>query len=74
MIKGSALGSGELARAHWYKSSYSGTAGNCVEVGILDGSGIRAVRDSKNPAGPTLTFTITEWCTFTAGVRAGEFD
>lgn len=74
MIKGSALGSGELTRAHWRKSSYSGTSGNCVEVGDLDGSAIRAVRDSKNPAGPTLTFTTTEWCVFTAGVCAGEFD
>jgi len=45
----------------------------CVEVADLDG-GCRAVRDSKNPAGPALTFTVSEWAAFTTGVRAGEFD
>jgi hypothetical protein len=59
----------------WHKSSYSnGTGGACVEVADLDGSGGRAVRDSKNPTGPALTFTAAEWVAFTAGVRAGEFD
>lgn len=74
MIKGSAVGSGELTRLHWRKSTYSGTAGNCIEVAEVDGSGIRAVRDSKNPTGPTLTCAATEWCAFTTGVSAGEFD
>ncbi|MGH3918814.1 MAG: DUF397 domain-containing protein, partial [Pseudonocardiaceae bacterium] len=44
----------------------------CVEVADLDG-GARAVRDSKNPTGPALTFTSAEWAAFTAGLRAGEF-
>jgi hypothetical protein len=57
----------------WHKSSYSnGTGGACVEVADLDTH--RAVRDSKNPTGPALVFTATEWAAFTAGVRAGEFD
>lgn len=34
----------------------------------------RAVRDSKDPTGPALTFTAAEWSAFTAGVRASEFD
>jgi hypothetical protein len=56
----------------WHKSSYSnGTGGACVEVANLDDS--RAVRDSKNPAGPALTFTTAQWSAFTVGVRAGEF-
>jgi hypothetical protein len=38
----------------WQTSSYSGEAGNCVEVGHA-GSGPAAVRDSKNPNGPILT-------------------
>jgi hypothetical protein len=33
-----------------------------------------AVRDSKDPAGPVLTFTAPEWSAFLAGVRDGEFD
>jgi Domain of unknown function (DUF397) len=57
----------------WHKSSYSnGTGGACVEVADL--SADRAVRDSKDPTGPALMFTATEWAAFTAGVRAGEFD
>jgi hypothetical protein len=58
----------------WRKSSYSSDqGGNCVGVADLDGGGC-AVRDSKNPTGPALTFTAAEWAAFTAGVRAGEFD
>lgn len=37
--------------AIWRKSSFSGSnGGNCVEVA----SGLRALRDSKNPGGPVL--------------------
>lgn len=64
----------DLALAAWRKASYSnGNGGDCVEVADLAG-GHRAVRDSKNPAGPVLTVTAAGWGTFTAGVRAGEFD
>jgi hypothetical protein len=64
----------DLTGAAWRKSSYSGTnGGNCVEVaGNLPG--IVAVRDSKNPDGPTLAFTTDEWRAFLAGASAGEFD
>jgi Domain of unknown function (DUF397) len=63
----------DLATARWRTSSFSGNNGVCVEVADLDG-GYRAVRDSKNPAGPALMFTVSEWAAFTTGVRAGEFD
>lgn len=33
-----------------------------------------AVRDSKDPAGPVLTFTPAEWTAFIAGAKDGEFD
>ncbi|MGH3795144.1 MAG: DUF397 domain-containing protein [Pseudonocardiaceae bacterium] len=63
----------ELSRVVWRKASYSnGNGGACVEVADVDG-GHCAVRDSKDPAGPVLTFTPGEWTAFTAGVRAGEF-
>jgi hypothetical protein len=45
---------------------------SCVEVADLGTT--RAVRDSKNPSGPALTFTAAAWSAFTAGIRAGEFD
>jgi hypothetical protein len=57
----------------WIKSSFSTHNGNCVEVAGLSGEKIR-VRDSKNPQGGVLNFTIAEWDAFLGGVRNGEFD
>jgi Domain of unknown function (DUF397) len=63
-----------MQRARWRTSSFSSDqGGECVEVADFDRNG-RAVRDSKNPTGPALMFTATEWAAFTAGIRAGEFD
>ena len=62
----------DLTLADWRKSSYSGTnGGNCVEV-AKNLPGVVAVRDSKDPAGPALVFTLGDWHTFTAGLRGGE--
>ncbi|MET8049105.1 MULTISPECIES: DUF397 domain-containing protein [unclassified Streptosporangium] len=58
----------------WYKSTLSGAnTDNCVEVANLS-SGGRAVRDSKDPSGPTLSFASGEWRAFISGVKSGEFD
>ncbi|WP_406233240.1 DUF397 domain-containing protein [Nocardia sp. NBC_01009] len=62
----------DLSRASWFKSSHSGSQGACVEVAWLAG-GV-GVRDSKNPTGPALIFTPSEWDAFTAGVTDGEFN
>jgi hypothetical protein len=56
----------------WRKSSYSGSGDNCVEIAQLPDGG-RAVRDSKNPGGPVLTFTVGEWSAFIMGAKDGEF-
>ncbi|AYF76705.1 DUF397 domain-containing protein [Nocardia yunnanensis] len=63
----------DLAKARWFKSSYSGGSQDCVEVAHLDG-GVVGVRDSKNPAGPALTFAPGTWDAFTARVAGGGFD
>lgn len=39
----------------WRKSSFSGGGGNCVEVR----QDLAAIRDSKNPGGPTLTVELS---------------
>jgi hypothetical protein len=59
----------------WFKSSYSQNGGQCVEVAtnITASRGVVAVRDSKDPEGPALTFRAAEFASFTAGVKAGEF-
>lgn len=49
----------------WRKSSRSGdgpVGGNCVEVAFA-GSAV-AVRDSKEPDGPTLAFSPRAWSLF----------
>ncbi|TMR89445.1 DUF397 domain-containing protein [Nonomuraea basaltis] len=63
----------DLSRAVWRKSSRSsGNGGQCVEVAI-NLPGVVAVRDSKDPDGPKLLFTPTEWKMFIKGVKDGEF-
>lgn len=63
----------DVTRANWFKSQRSVHNGDCVEVAFLE-SGQIAVRDSKNQAGPVLTFTPSEWDAFVAGAKDGEFD
>lgn len=64
----------DLSCAIWQKSTFSnGNGGNCVEV-ARNLPDIVAVRDSKNPHGPKLTFAPAAWESFTAGIRSGEFD
>lgn len=47
----------------WFKSSHSaGDGGNCVEVGAT--AERVYVRDSKDKAGPILSFDATTWAEF----------
>jgi RNA polymerase sigma factor (sigma-70 family) len=59
------------SRTVWRKSSRSGSTG-CVEVAFINGQ--VAVRDSKDPNGPTLRFSTAAWAEFLEGVRRGDFD
>lgn len=64
----------DLSSAVWRKSSRSGdSGGQCVEM-ATNLPGMVVVRDSKNPDGPKLVFTPSEWKAFLGGVRTGEFD
>ncbi|MFJ3304863.1 DUF397 domain-containing protein [Streptomyces sp. NPDC086549] len=52
----------------WRKSSYSGeSGGDCLEVSI----GVHPlvpVRDSKNPTGPAVVFSVAAWSAFVEGI------
>ncbi len=55
----------------WRKSETS-AASDCVEVAFVDQSVL--VRNSRDPAGPVLAFTHSEWTAFLTGARNGTFD
>jgi hypothetical protein len=56
----------------WWKSSYSGNNGACLEVALPDENSI-AVRDSKDLAVPSLSFPSQAWSAFVAEVNRGAF-
>jgi len=51
----------------WRKSTRSGV-GDCVEVAD-NRPGLVAVRDSKDPTGPALTFSPAAWRSFITHLR-----
>ncbi|GII85925.1 hypothetical protein Ssi03_39150 [Sphaerisporangium siamense] len=64
----------DLRHAQWRKSSFSGPEGdNCVEV-ASNLPGIRAVRDSKTPAGPALIFSSSAWTRFLTCITDGTLN
>lgn len=62
----------DFAGAAWRKSIKTQNNGACVEVARV--GEIVGVRDSKNPDGPILTFTLREFEAFLDGAHNGEFD
>jgi len=56
----------------WRKAQRSVANGACVELAPVNG--MVAMRDSKDPDGPVLMYTVTEWGAFLHGAKAGEFD
>ncbi|GGI74862.1 DUF397 domain-containing protein [Saccharopolyspora subtropica] len=59
-----------LANATWFKSSYSPTQDECVEVAMVPGA--VGVRDTKDRAGGTLVFDSTAWANFLTRLKAGH--
>jgi hypothetical protein len=60
-----------LSRATWRKATYStGNGGACVEAASLPNA--VAIRDSKDPHGPALTFAPAKWQAFTSDVKANR--
>jgi len=62
----------DLYDVRWLRSSYSTGMNNCVETarpGSVPWTGLLAVRDSKNPAGPAILFAPGAWETFLTTLR-----
>lgn len=64
------MSTSNFSTAEWCKSSRSEANGACVEVAVLDGR--IGVRDSKDPAGPVLTFDPRAWSALLADIKAGR--
>ncbi|MFY1674087.1 DUF397 domain-containing protein [Plantactinospora sp. WMMB334] len=58
--------------AVWRKSTRSQNNGACLEVARV--GDVIGVRDSKNPDGPVLVFTLREFDAFLDGAAKGEFN
>ncbi|MFI9206172.1 DUF397 domain-containing protein [Streptomyces sp. NPDC053048] len=65
-----------IPEADWTSSTHSqANGGECVEwaPAFAEAHGLVPVRDSKDPAGPALTFEPGAWSSFVSAVRRGEF-
>ena len=62
----------DLERMHlrWRKSTAS-TSGNCVEV-ACDANSEIFIRDSKDPNGPVLSLSSSQWTEFLTCLRNGN--
>lgn len=62
-----------LGTLTWTKSTMSGSD-DCIEWALdHDGDHI-LIRDSRDPEGPRLRFTIRDWRAFVGGAKLGEAD
>jgi hypothetical protein len=68
------MSSSNVSEPVWRKSTRSSdpSIGACVEVAATDRR--RAVRDSKNPGGPRLSFSVGEWRAFVTAIKSEEFE
>jgi hypothetical protein len=56
----------------WRRSGHSSQQGNCVEVSM--GEAVALARDSKDPDGPVLGFSVDAWAALLNTVKSGRLD
>jgi hypothetical protein len=61
---------GQQSYGRWRKSTRSGSGAQCVELDLRPTTA--ALRDSKNPDGPILTFSAPAWHRFLAAAKNDE--
>lgn len=59
------------ARPGWRTSTHSSNGADCVEVEPSERGNVR-MRHSKDPAGPTITFSDRQWSLWLAELTSGE--
>ncbi|GAA0903229.1 DUF397 domain-containing protein [Virgisporangium aurantiacum] len=62
----------DFTDAIWRKSVKTQNSGACVEIARVGNT--VGVRDSKDPGGHILRFTVREFAAFLDGARRAEFD
>jgi hypothetical protein len=62
----------DFTNANWRRSLRSQNNGACVEVARV--GDVIGVRDSKDPDGPILAYTLAEFSAFLDGAAKGEFN
>ena len=72
MSKKMTLSESERRNLAWRKAQCSTINGQCVEIASTPGKIV--MRDSKDPDGPILVYTLAEFNAFLEGARNGEFD
>jgi hypothetical protein len=62
-----------LSNAKWFKSSFSGDNGGCLEVAFLDSRRV-ALRDNEDLDNPPFVVSRHVWQCWLDGAKGGEFD
>jgi hypothetical protein len=57
----------------WFKSSFSGDNGGCLEAAFL-ADGRVAIRDNEDLGNPPFVVSRHVWQCWVGGAKAGEFD
>jgi len=68
------MSAAQLPGLTWQKSGRSSPSGNCVELAKLPGDEGIAIRNSRDPDGPVLIYTMAEIVAFIGGAQDGDFD